>query len=129
MIQQTHLAPWPTFERTGKDQVTQPGMAVSIGEAVANMDLGSPEEQAGAFYEKMGMPIPDFDKMTKTDRMIALNKYRKEVSELEGQLNEIDALSKRKHDEAILQKTIKAKVDEQTRPKQGTAPGDSKGES
>lgn len=129
MIQQTHLAPWPTYERTGKDQVTQPGMAVSIGEAVKNMDMGTPEEQAGAFYEKMGMPIPDFDRMSKTDRMIALNKYRQDVVKLEGDLNKMESLAKEKHDEAILQQKIKAKVDEQTRPKQGVAPGDSKGES
>lgn len=129
MIQQTHLEPWPTYERTGKDQVTQPGMAVSIGEAVANMNLGTPEEQAGAYYEQLGMPIPDFDRMTKTDRMIALNKYRQDVTKHQADLNKLESSAKQKHEEAILQQKIKAKVDEQTKPNQGTAPGDSKGES
>lgn len=71
--------PRPVFSYPKSAKATIPNRATDIKKAKQNMALGSLEDRAGAFYESMGIQIPDFRMMDKIEKLQALNHYAKDV--------------------------------------------------
>lgn len=77
MIQQQHLTEFPKQELSEGKKVTIPGLGVDIKKAMEQYLRGSLVERAKGFYESKGMIIPDFHKMDKIEKLLALNEFRK----------------------------------------------------
>lgn len=112
MIQQIHLEPHPKPEVPGQDKITMPGLSIDVKKALQQYAMGTMEERAKGYYEDKGMPIPDFDHMSRIERLVQLGIYRQQIKEANEQLETLAAASQAKKAEAIMQKTVKQKVDE-----------------
>lgn len=112
MIQQEHLTVFPKQEIPGQSKVTMPGLSIDVKRALQQYAMGTMEERAKGYYEKLGEEIPDFHKMSKIERLVSLNEIRKKIKEQQGTINNIVAKAQADKKEAILQQTVKQKVDE-----------------
>lgn len=102
------------YERTSQQKITDPSMYVSPAKAVKMYQDDSLEKRAAHYYEQQGQVIPEFDKMTKIERLEALNEARKLAIKSRDKLREID--------EKQFQSQQKAKVDaEQSKRQPGSA--------
>lgn len=93
MIQQQHLTAYPTAEKGSGKVLTIPGQTVDLVKALQSYTRNSLEEKVKGYYEKEGMPIPDFHHMDKIQRLQALSDYRtlvdskvKEVKDISGKV-------------------------------------------
>lgn len=113
MILQKHLVEYPVPEKAVGKKITIPGLGVSIANVMQMYARGSLEERAKGYYEKKGMEVPDFAMMSKIERMEALSEYQKTVINENKKLDTVAEKIEAAKKEAILQKKIKDKVDEQ----------------
>lgn len=90
--------------------LTIPGQGFNLRYAMEQYKRGSLVERAVAFYEKEGMEMPDFQSMTRIEKLSALADYRKEVERTKTLLNNNE---KRKAD--VLEQQQKAKQQESER--------------
>lgn len=124
MIQQIHLEPHPKPEISGKDKITMPGLGIDVKRALQQYAMGTMEERAKGFYEQQGLPIPDFDRMSKIERLVALNDTRELAKAQRENLININARATAAKEEAILQKTVKQKVDEAIKSERNSRSGE-----
>lgn len=113
MILQKHLVEYPVPEKAEGKKITIPGLGVNIANVMQMYARGSLEERAKGYYEKKGMEVPDFAMMSKIERMEALSEYQKTVINENKKLDTLAEKIEVAKKEAILQKKIKEKVDEQ----------------
>lgn len=114
MIQQQHIVnPHAKPEVGSGKKITLPGYGVNIKEAIEQYSRGSMENKAKGFYENEGEPVPDFAKMSKIERLEALGEYIKEVENKRAEIANIVSASQSKQKDAILQQTVKQKVQDE----------------
>lgn len=100
-------------------KITMPGMSVNIGEAMRKYVAGTLEEQGKAYYEKEGMPIPDFHKMNKIQKLETLNEYRDVLMKGKDKISNL----KQKYDD-IEQQQKHAKVAQKAEHQKGAGAAD-----
>lgn len=95
MILQEYI-PNPKPEVPSGKVITLPGQAVDMKSAINQYRAGSLVERAKGYYERAGMEVPQFEKMSKVDQLLALGEYRKTVLEKQLDLQKFkqDALKK-----------------------------------
>lgn len=118
MIQQQHLTAYPKAEKQTGKRITMPGLAVNIQRAMQQYNLGDPVIQAKGWYEQQNMPIPDFDRMSKIDRLMALESYRKEAKAKTNLLDDLEKNVNTKIKEKELSNLINKKVNESKQAKE-----------
>lgn len=121
MIQQIHMAPHPNPEVSTGKKITMPGMAVDIKQVIQMYARGSMEERARGFYEKEGMEIPDFARMSKIERLEKLGEYHEQIANAQNNIAQIRAKAEAKNSEAILQKTVQQKVEDELKKQQSSS--------
>lgn len=104
---------------TGK-KITMPGLGVDIKQIMLMYARGSEVERAKGYYEKVGMPIPDFDRMSHIEKLEALAQIRKQKKEAEGKINSELKKADAKKQDAILQNKVKQKVDAELKQRQSS---------
>lgn len=113
MIQQQHLEPYPTPEKGSGKSLTIPGQSVDVKAALLQYQRGSLENKAIGYYEAKGMNAPDFSRMDKIEKLIALGEYRDMVKESKTKLDGFAAAAQKRNEEKLKQQ----KIDEQTKQK------------
>lgn len=113
MIQQQHIEPYPSPEVSTGKKITMPGLGVDIRQVMQMYSRGSMEERAKGYYEQEGMEVPDFARMSHIEKLEALGEYRRQAKESNDKLNKLSDASVAKQKDAILQKTVKQKVDDE----------------
>lgn len=73
-----------------QQELTIPGQAIDLKHAMNMYRRGSLEERAKGFYEAKGFEMPDFDRMSKVERLGELNKFSKEVKRLSQEIQNIN---------------------------------------
>lgn len=123
MIQSQHVVTdYPTPEKMGDKKITMPGLGVNIARAIQMYSKGTIENQAIGYYEEKEMPIPDFGRMSKIEKLMALNEWREVVKTETGILQGLQAESKKREDSIILSNQINKKVDEKLKQQQQPKP-------
>lgn len=127
MIQQIHIAPYPTPEVPTGKKITMPGQAVDIKQVIEMYSRGTMEERARGFYEQEGMPIPDFERMSKIERLEKLAEYHKQIVEASKNIEQAKTASAAKAKDAILQKTVNQKVEDELKKRKSSTSGGHEG--
>lgn len=118
MIQGQHVVQnYPTPERNKGKKITMPGLAVSISQGLQRLDKGGIVDQAAAYYEEQGMPIPQFEMMSKIEKLEALNEYRQKVKKADETLKSIAEANEKRIADEKLSKLINEKADEKFKSK------------
>lgn len=104
MIQYKHIVKSPGYIKLGGKPITMPGMATNVKQALRMYRDGSFVEKAGAYYEEEGMPIPNFDRMSKIDRLMALNEVRERMISKKKSLDEMNSKAKAIYEDLEKQK-------------------------
>lgn len=93
MIQQIHIEAIKAykFPRVGVRQLslTVPGLAINLEYAMKQYKMGSPIEKMKAIYEEEGMIMPNFNMMTRIEKLQELAKFREMRIDSISQLNNL----------------------------------------
>lgn len=102
MIQQVHILPYPTPEIPSGHKLTAPGQVVDMKLVAKAYERGTMETKAKGYYEEKGMPIPPFERMSKIERLVALNEYRELAKGGQNKLVEANEKGKKAAEEKRL---------------------------
>lgn len=87
---------FPTLKRLPQEvvelargkRITNPSAYLSPSNVLQMLNAGSLIENTRAFYEEEGMEVPDFDKLTKIEKMEALAEYRTMLQQKRAEMQE-----------------------------------------
>lgn len=123
MIQQIHIETRKayTLPVVGKEQrsLTVPGLAINLQYAMKQYKMGSPIEKMKAIYEEEGVIMPNFNMMSRIEKLEELAKFRQLKTESISQLNNI-------RNEAIREESIQKEAAAQRKSDTGKPQSDSK---
>lgn len=112
MIQQQHLTPYPTKEVGGGKRLSQPGLGVNIKLALQQYSRGTLENKAAGYYEKAGLPIPEFDRMNLIEKYEALAEWRQKVKDGVTQLEGFRMAAAAREEENRIDSLVNKKLNE-----------------
>lgn len=112
MIQQQHLTPYPTKEVGGGKRLSQPGLGVNIKKALQMYSQGTLENKAAGYYEKAGLPIPEFDRMNLIEKYEALGEWRQKVKDGVFELEQFQLAANKRAEEARIDSLVNKKINE-----------------
>lgn len=89
------------------ESLTIPGQAFNLRLAMEQYKKGSLVERVKGYYEKQGFETPDFNQMTRIERLEKLAEYRSTVKHIGAKLRDANNKAKKQHDEAVLKEKQK----------------------
>lgn len=103
-------------EKGGGPLLYQPGYSVTPQEALQQYSDKDLLSKAAHYYEEQGVPIPEFEKMDKIQKLEMLNVYREEQKKITDQLDDRNEKAKK-----FINNQIKLKQNAEKQQQQQTA--------
>lgn len=123
IIQQTKRRVPSKPEFNGGKRITLPGLYVKPYESIQQYSDKSAEEKAAGYFADEGMPIPDFEKMDKIERLEALSQWKAKAIETRSMLDERNSEAAKAAIQADIDNKIQQKVNEFKQQHSATAGG------
>lgn len=94
-----------TFKQEGLS-LTVPGMAINVRDQIIRLQRGEPiERMAGVYASQAGIEIPEFEKMSRLEKLDWAAQHREELQVTKERiLNQIREAEKQKHEKEQTQK-------------------------
>lgn len=103
---------FPNQNITGLGQPQQslaiPDQAMNLKFAMMQYKRGTLVERAKGYYEQKGLEVPDFDRMSKVEKLMALAEFRKTVKNATDEIGTLSAQLKSQKNELVQEQKAKA---------------------